>query len=482
MNMDKKHQLHTGIKDIIQANGVEPIRNIQLANILADYSAYDEYPATKVVLKDVLTNGFGQKIYDVFNKSGKSSLAEIEKIKQDYSKTTKFKKDVVNYVFDSICYGLGLKTSVKEPSNNSFDPFKSELDNILDKLPGMLAELKKEYEEALKTLLVQPKDIIWDAAAYYPASAENQLYLIEGKIHVISNQLGINDNNWCKNLKEKTLNSHRQRKINSVKEVLDSKKIDFTNLLNTALVKPSSSYISKSGHYASDKLSDIEKLESEIKGLYGEMGIKYDDWCEKEKCRILSPYVVSDSNRIRQMLLKIAMPAAMFCGVGYYGGTYATSTDDINAYEQRMETADGYLANGDYGKAIAGFMQASDQYDGSYRTSSYKDEAMSQADACFESMQNKVASLIEGKQYEEVLSLMKSIPTEYLSANQDKSDWIAKTKIDLQNTVAEEVDQLADMISNNGGHLTEDGKKYLDQLLAVSPDNYWLNLIKTKEK
>ena len=25
-------------------------------------------------------------------------------------------------------------------------------------------------------------------------------------------------------------------------------------------------------------------------------------------------------------------------------------------------------------------------------------------------------------------------------------------------------------------------KKYLDQLLAVSPDNYWLNLIKAKEK
>ena len=51
-----------------------------------------------------------------------------------------------------------------------------------------------------------------------------------------------------------------------------------------------------------------------------------------------------------------------------------------------------------------------------------------------------------------------------------------------QNTVAEEVDQLAEIISFNGGHLTEDGKKYLDQLLAVSPDNYWLNLIKTKEK
>ncbi len=150
MNMDKKHQLHTGIKDIIQANGVEPIRNIQLANILADYSAYDEYPATKIVLKDVLTNGFGQKIYDAFNKSGKSSLAEIEKIKHDYSKTTKFKKDVVNYVFDSICYGLGLKTSVKEPSSNSFDPFKNESDNILDKLPGMLAELKKRIRRSLE--------------------------------------------------------------------------------------------------------------------------------------------------------------------------------------------------------------------------------------------------------------------------------------------------------------------------------------------
>lgn len=480
--MNKKYQLHTGIKDIIQTNGTEPIRTVQLANILADYSAYDEYPATKVVLKDVLTTGYGQRIYNAFNESGKIYLAEIEMIKQDYSKKSKFKKDVVNYVFDSICYGLGLKTAVKEPSSNNFDPYINESDNILDKLPGMLAELKKEYDEALKSLLVLPKDIIWDAVAYYPASAENQLYLIEGKIHVISNQLGINDNNWCKNQKEKTLNSHRQRKVNTVKEVLDAKKIDFTNLLNTALVKPSASYISKSGHYASDKLSDIEKMESEIKGLYGEMGVKYDDWCKTEKDRILSSYIVSDSSRFRQMLLKIAMPAAMFCGVGYYGGTYAVSTDEINAYEQRMKAADGYLANGNYGKAIAGFIQASNLYDGSFRTSSYKEGALSQADVCFAKMQDQVTSLIDRKQYGQILALMNSIPTEYLAANQNKSDWIEKTKIDLQNTVAEEVDQLAEIISFNGGHLTEDGKKYLDQLLAVSPDNYWLNLIKTKEK
>ena len=482
MSMEKKYQLHTGLKVIIQTNGTESLRTIQLANILADYSAYEDYPATKIILKDVLTSGCGQRIYDAFNKSEKNSLAEIEKIRQDYSKNTKYKKDVVNYVFDSICYGLGLKTSVKEPSSNSFDPYINESDDILDKLPEMLAELKKEYEDALKSLLVKPKDIIWDVAAYYPASAENQLYQIEGKIHVISRQLGIKDNNWCKNMKEMTLSSHRKKKLNSVREVLDSKKTEFTNLLNTALVKPSSSYISKSGHYAVDRLSDIEKLESEIIRLYVEMEIKYDGWCDKEKSRILSPYVVSDSDRFRQMLLKIAMPAVMFCGVAYYGGTYATSTDDINAYEQRMETAESYFANGDYGKAIAGFMQASNHYDGSFRTSSYKDGAMSHADACFEGMQYKVASLSEAKQYEQVLSLMKSIPTEYLSANQDKSDWIEKTKIDLQNTVAEDIDQLADKIAYNGGMLTEDDKVYLNQLLAVSPDNYWLNLIKAKEK
>ena len=87
--MNKKYQLHTGIKDIIQTNGTEPIRTVQLANILADYSAYDEYPATKVVLKDVLTTGYGQRIYNAFNESGKIYLAEIEMIKQDYSKKIK---------------------------------------------------------------------------------------------------------------------------------------------------------------------------------------------------------------------------------------------------------------------------------------------------------------------------------------------------------------------------------------------------------
>ena len=49
MNMDKKYQLHTGLKAIIQTSGTEPLRTVQLANILADYSAYDEYPATKII-------------------------------------------------------------------------------------------------------------------------------------------------------------------------------------------------------------------------------------------------------------------------------------------------------------------------------------------------------------------------------------------------------------------------------------------------
>ena len=90
--MDKKYQLHIGIKDIVQTNGVETIRTVLLANILADYSAFDEYPATKVILKDVLTNGFGQRIYDAFKKSGNSSLAEIERIRKGTGRPKRSKR------------------------------------------------------------------------------------------------------------------------------------------------------------------------------------------------------------------------------------------------------------------------------------------------------------------------------------------------------------------------------------------------------
>lgn len=479
--MIQKYRLHTGIQKITKSNGIDIIRTVRLANILADYSAYDEYPATKEVLKDILTKGYGQKISDEYNKSGNGALNEIEKLKQEYQKSTTFKKDVVSYVFDSICYGLGLKSLVKEPMSNGFDAYANTSDNILDKLPEMLAELKTEYQDSLNKLITKPKDIIWDAPAYFSAQADNQLYLIEGKIQVINKQLGINDNNWCLNMK-KTLDSHKQKKINTVREVLDSKKAEFTVLLNKALVNPASSYISKSGHFAEDKASEIEKLETEIKGLYSQMYQKYDNWCENEKIRILSPYIVSDSNRMRQILLKIAMPVAMFCGFGYYGGTYAVSSDSIDAYEQRMSDADNLLNNGDYGKAIAGFMQASGKYDGSFRTGAYKSDALSKADDCFDNLQSHVSNLLDKKQYADVLSLFATIPVDYLSANQDKSGWIEKTKLDMQDAVSGEIDQLANMISANGGHLSEESKKYLEQLLAVSPDNYWLNLIKTKEK
>jgi len=37
-------------------------------------------------------------------------------------------------------------------------------------------------------------------------------------------------------------------------------------------------------------------------------------------------------------------------------------------------------------------------------------------------------------------------------------------------------------VSANNGKLNEDGKKLLEELLELSPDDYWLKFIKNKEQ
>lgn len=480
--MESRYRLNTGIKAVFDANGIETLRSILLANILADYGAYDEYPATKVILREILSNGWGIQIFDAFKGNSQNPQASIDNLRKSFLEQSNFKEDFVKYVFDSISFGLGLLLNIDEPSSNGLDPYLNESDDILDKLPEMLASLKKDYDKALKDLITKPKNIIWDAPAYYTAEADNQLYLILGKLQVISNQLGTNDYNLYKIKKDKILLQNKEHKTLAIKEFLDSKKSEYIKLLSNSIIKPSSSFISKSAYFSNEKLSDIEKAEIEIRKLYDEASLKYDNWCELQKDKLLKPLTVSSNVRIRQIVLKIVLPVAMVCGFGCFGATYMISQDELDIYETEISRGNSMMQKAEYGNAINAFNMAGLKYDAPYRTSHYKSQAIDYSEQCFELIKNENSSLIQAKRYSDVQSLINSIPSNYLDGNQEKKEWVTWAKTNLVNSVNEEVNGLADMISKNNGTLSETDRNYLKDLLSISPNNYWLKLIWNREK
>lgn len=479
--MQTSYKFHTGIKAVVDIQGTDILCSAQLYNILADYTAYEEYPSTKVVFKDIVSKGYNIKIYNTYKTSASNLQSTISGYKAEFKKSTKYKEDIVDYVFDSICYALGLISTIKEPTSKGLDPYVKDTDSIMDTLPKMLADLKVEYNKALQSLIIKPKDLIWDAAAYYPASAENQLYLIAGKINVIANQLRTNDYEQCLQRKLKVLNQNKNLKIGAVEEFLQSKKTEYIDLLRKALVIPGSRYISKSAYFDTAKLPEIEKVKELIVRLYKEKEQPYDQWCENEEQRILAPYSVPSDKNVRQILLKILLPATLLSGIGYYGGSYISSTDSIERYEQQISKASAFEESSEYGKAIEAYMKAANEYEGSFNFEGYVANANNKADLCFDRIKDIVIQQVEGKKYRSVLSLLSTLPENYLSSDQKRQDWVVKIKSDMSNSVEAGIDNLANQISASGGKLDENSMELLEDLLAVSPNNYWLRFIKNKK-
>lgn len=57
-NNNKK--LHEAIRDIITQQGKSVIKDVRLVNILSDTMSFDDLPAAKAILRDILRSGYGE--------------------------------------------------------------------------------------------------------------------------------------------------------------------------------------------------------------------------------------------------------------------------------------------------------------------------------------------------------------------------------------------------------------------------------------
>lgn len=475
-------KLHDAIKQLIAQFGKDIVAEVRLANLVADLNGYEDYPAMKHIFKESLKDGYGKKILEQYNQSSDKVLDKTLDFVKELSRAHQFKEDLVSYGFDCILFGLGCLTSINEPISKGFDPYSKGNEDILGNLDNMLSSYQKQYLDLLDRLVTKPKDIQRDAPGYYSAEALNKLYAIEAKIHALQQELGKVDKDWCKKQREAKLDFYKKQKSDAVVKTLPALKDSYTSVLDSSIVIPNKFFIKRSGYYTEDTLTQLASIEENIKYAYYNMAIPYDDWCFKEYSKRLEKYKVEASSIALQFLGKIGVPAAIFIGASSTGVSYVSSSDAITQFEETIQKGEQNAANREYGKALQLFNEAKVGYDASFRPSHYQEVAEEHISNNIDKVAAECSNLVGQNKLVEASSLIKSLPQQIVSSNSVYEEKVKNAKAELDAAIDEGLGNLISSISQNQGHLDAKTKAYLDELLRVNPNEYWLNFIKNKEK
>ena len=264
--------------------------------------------------------------------------------------------------------------------------------------------------------------------------------------------------------------------IEQLRTELEKKKSEYLQLLQTLIVIPEQS----SGYYPPSAQTQLYAAEGKIKMLSSALGISENGWCKTEKNNILKKYYKDTAGLTKRNRKAAAIgAAAVIIGLIVFVN-YLSSLGDMNRFDDNIQKGDKFFAEGKYCNAIDNYSEAYTNYDG-FNSGSYKENAFSK----IESATTKLMD--EANSDNKALYMLRQSVDNLLKLNlktSDKKKITAKSELiksEIEKRVTNGHNTLIGSISANNGRLDESSKKLLDELLWLSPDDYWLNFIKNKE-
>lgn len=476
-------KIHEAIKKLVAQFGENIVTEVRLANLLADLNGYQDYPAMKMVLKDILKAGYGKKLFDIYSKDSQKAIGESVDYTKTFARDSNYKEDLVSYAFDCILFALGCITTINEPITKGYNPYTKGNGDILDNLQDQLASLQKQYLDLLDRLAILPQNIYKDAPGYYSTDALNKLYAVEAKIAVIIMETNSNVSlDWCTDRRSEKLEYFKKQKTDAVAKGLDKLKSQYQALLSSLIIIPKKLGIKRSGFYDDNGENKLSSVEDDIKFTYYNMGKNYDDWCIKEKNDYLAKYRVDNKNVVLQLLMKIGIPAAIVLGAFGMGVSYMTSASAIEQFEHTITLGEQQATAGEYGKALQLFSDAKNNYTASFRTGHYQDIANEHISASINDATQSSIKMVENGKLMDASTLLSSLPQKIISETQQYKEQYNSARSTLEKAISEGLDNLIQDISSNHGKLSGTSKLKLNELLKINPNDYWLNFIKNKEK
>lgn len=132
-------ELHKAIRNIVETDGKEIVKEVRLVNILSDFRAFDAIPASKYILRAIISDGYAQKLLAIGAWNSQS-----ENLCSQFVATTGFQSDYALMVFQSLAYGLGFLNQMPTIIN----PIQQQPQNPSPQKPTPKLT-KKEQREAL---------------------------------------------------------------------------------------------------------------------------------------------------------------------------------------------------------------------------------------------------------------------------------------------------------------------------------------------
>jgi len=119
-------RLHEAMRKVIREFGAAILEEKRLLSVLADYRAFEEFPAVRQILQSVVSDGYGKELCGK-SLDGDSSeyLPCADKVKKALAADHHFKKELADYSVDCISYALRMIPSVTEPLDKGFEPHES---------------------------------------------------------------------------------------------------------------------------------------------------------------------------------------------------------------------------------------------------------------------------------------------------------------------------------------------------------------------
>ncbi len=121
--------LKEAIKSLIEAKGLDILKSPMSLNILSDYNAFSEYPSSKNILRNIISEGYLDKLSFFYKNQLPIGDAPRAYVMELYQKLG-FRKDVSLYVINSLISALGYNSIKMSTNDNNWEYNKSNSANI----------------------------------------------------------------------------------------------------------------------------------------------------------------------------------------------------------------------------------------------------------------------------------------------------------------------------------------------------------------
>lgn len=107
--------LSQAIRSLVEAKGINILKSPLSINILSDYNAFNEYPSSKNILKNIISEGYLDKIVFFYDNGIPIGDAPLTYASELYHQMG-FRADISNYVLNAILEALGFESILSDIS------------------------------------------------------------------------------------------------------------------------------------------------------------------------------------------------------------------------------------------------------------------------------------------------------------------------------------------------------------------------------